>query len=268
MFSSFFLAAPEDTAMDAIKFLTRQHREVEALFAEYERAPVEGRALFGRIERALIPHAIIEEQYLYPAIRERVPNGERLAEHAIHEHAQVEESLNRIGGMINGDNPFAVTSEMSKVIRSVRDHVREEEESPGLFSMLRATMSQRELAELGRTLQRAWEMAPTRAHPLAPDRPPANKLLGLPVAMVDRLRDNLSGRAAESAESEKRVRRAPARKRRARTTTRKASKSTRGMRGRKASSRKAARATRRPARRSNAKRVQRARGRTTKARRR
>jgi hypothetical protein len=250
--------------MDAIKFLTRQHREVEALFAEYERAPVEGRALFGRIERALIPHAIIEEQYLYPAIRERVPNGEHLTEHAIHEHAQVEQSLNRIGAMINGDNPFAVTSEMSKVIRAVRDHVREEEESPGLFSMLRATMSQRELAELGRTLQRAWEMTPTRAHPLAPDHPPANKLLGLPVAMVDRLRDNLSGRAAESEESEKRVRRAPPRKRRARTTTRKAGKSTRGMRGRKAASKKA---TRRPARRSKVKRVQRARGRTRKARR-
>lgn len=212
--------------MDAIKFLTRQHREVEALFAEYERAPQRGRELFGRIERAIVPHAIIEEQLLYPMIRERVANGERLAEHAIHEHADVEDWLNRISALIDENAPFELS--MQKVIRAVREHVREEEDAPGLFSLLRATMTQRELQTLGRSLQVAWEMTPTRAHPMAPDRPPANLLLGLPLAAIDRVRDRISGRAEASAPAERRVRRAPPRKRRAATRKRgKAAKSKR-----------------------------------------
>ena len=38
------------------------------------------------------------------------------------------------------------------------------------------------------------KMAPTRPHPSAPDRPPANKILGPGVGLIDRMRDALTGR--------------------------------------------------------------------------
>jgi hypothetical protein len=37
-------------------------------------------------------------------------------------------------------------------------------------------------------------MAPTHPHPSAPDKPPANKLLAPGAALVDRMRDALTGR--------------------------------------------------------------------------
>lgn len=254
--------------MDAIKLLTRQHDEVEKLFRRYEQAPTQGRGLFGRIERAIVPHAIIEEMHLYPLVRERVPGGERLAEHAIHEHAEVEDTLERIGGLIADHAPFEIS--LKRVIDMVRQHVREEEEPSGLFDRLRETLTQRELDELGRTLERSWKTAPTRAHPAAPDRPPGNMVLGVPMGMVDRLRDRISGRAEAAEPAERRVLRAP-RKRRAGSRKRKASRtaaarrSTRGGR-RAAPNRRTARRRKTTMRRQATR--QRSRGRRVKARRR
>jgi hypothetical protein len=246
--------------VDAIKFLTRQHNEVEKLFKRCERAPEQARELFGRIERAIVPHAIIEEMHLYPLVRERVPGGDRLAEHALHEHKEVEDALERIGSLIADHAPFEIT--LKRVMDMVREHVREEEQPTGLFSRLRATMNQRELNELGKTLERSWQIAPTRAHPLAPDRPPANMVLGVPMAVVDRLRDRISGRAEKAEPAEKRVLRGP-RKRRATGGKRKAARST--SRGGRRSTRRAAAKRAAPRRRKVAVR---SRSRATKARRR
>jgi len=51
-----------------------------------------------------------------------------------------------------------------------------------------------ELTELGKKFERAKKMAPTRPHPSAPDKPPANKILGPGVGLIDRMRAALSGR--------------------------------------------------------------------------
>jgi len=247
--------------VDAIKFLKRQHDEVEKLFDRYERDPAKGRALFGRMERAIIPHAIIEEMHLYPLVRERVPGGERLAEHALQEHQEVEDAIEKIGGLIADHAPFEIT--MGRVIDMVRQHVKEEEEPSGLFDRLRQQLNQRELDELGRTLERSWKMAPTRAHPLAPDRPPGNLVLGVPMGIIDRARDRISGRAELAEPAERRVLRKP-RKRRA-AARKKGSRST-------AASRRTAQGARRAApKRGTARRQatrQRSRGRTVRARRR
>lgn len=260
--------------MDAIKFLKRQHDEVEKLFKRYEQNPQKGGELFGRMERAIVPHAIIEEMHLYPLVRERVPFGERLAEHSLHDHKEVEDALEKIGGLIADHMPFDIT--MQRVIDMVRHHVREEEQDNGLFDQLRAALSQRELDELGRTLERSWKIAPTRAHPLAPDRPPGNIVLGVPMGVVDRVRDRLSGRAELAEPAEKRVLRAQPR-RRATTRKRKASRSpsrrsatrsTRSTRGsrRAAPKRGTARRRKTTARRQATR--QRSRGRTVRSKRR
>ena len=205
--------------MDAIKFLTRQHRHIESLFARYLRTPARRLELSGLIERAIVQHAALEEMHVYPLLRDRVPNGLGLSEHAIEEHARVERTIDHLKSL--EERPLQYDESMRELIASVRHHVREEERSPGLLKMLRDALSRDELADLGRRLEEFADMTPTRAHPLAPDHPPANMLLGLPVAAIDRVRDRLSGRA-EAAENAERApsrgtRRTPTRKR---TTTR------------------------------------------------
>jgi len=50
------------------------------------------------------------------------------------------------------------------------------------------------LLELGEAIDEAKQTAPTRAHPHAPDQPPALTLAAPVAAVYDRLRDRLQGR--------------------------------------------------------------------------
>jgi hypothetical protein len=54
------------------------------------------------------------------------------------------------------------------------------------------------LNDLGDKVRRANQMAPTRPHPAAPDKPPADKLLAPGAGLVDRMRDMISGRGKQS----------------------------------------------------------------------
>ena len=85
-----------------------------------------------------------------------------------------------------------------KLIDAIRHHVEDEEKDllPKLRDACDAcdACDAAELRELGEKFEHAKKMAPTRPHPAAPDRPPANKILGPGVGLIDRMRDALSGR--------------------------------------------------------------------------
>jgi hypothetical protein len=184
--------------VEAIRFLKQQHRTIDALFRRYERSgnrsAEQNRAIFEQIQRTIITHAVLEELYVYPLLAERAPEGRALSEQAINEHAEVERSLDRLESMSPESGEFDTL--MHHVIELVRHHVHEEEaQQPMLFELLRSLTTKTEQVELGRTLAAVAKLTPTRAHPLAPDHPPANKVLGVPLGVIDRLRDALSGRS-------------------------------------------------------------------------
>jgi hypothetical protein len=72
------------------------------------------------------------------------------------------------------------------------------DEEGNLFPRLRSSCPADALDDLGDKVRQAKKMAPTRPHPSAPDKPPANKLLAPGVGMVDRMRDALTGRGKKS----------------------------------------------------------------------
>jgi hypothetical protein len=76
------------------------------------------------------------------------------------------------------------------------EHVANEESR--LFPQLAAAVDQERLLELGDKVESAKRAAPTRPHPAARDRPPLNKILGPGTALVDRVRDALTGRGKAS----------------------------------------------------------------------
>jgi hypothetical protein len=78
------------------------------------------------------------------------------------------------------------------LMSEIRSHIADEEGN--LFPRLRQACPTDTLNELGDKVRQAKKTAPTRPHPAAPDKPPANKLLAPGTGMVDRLRDALSGR--------------------------------------------------------------------------
>jgi hemerythrin superfamily protein len=141
----------------------------------------------------LVRHSVAEEEYLYPAVRKHLVNGDTLADREIEEHSTAEQLMKDLEGCEADDPEFDRI--VGELMSDVRSHIAEEEQT--LFPQLRVACSDKELNELGEKVRRAKKMAPTRPHPSAPDTPPANKLLAPGAGLVDRLRDAMSGRGKE-----------------------------------------------------------------------
>ena len=82
---------------------------------------------------------------------------------------------------------------LRQLIEDVRHHVQDEEND--LLPKLQSACSDQELRDLGEKVLRAKKMAPTRPHPGAPDKPPANLILGPGAGLIDKIRDGLGGRS-------------------------------------------------------------------------
>ena len=173
--------------VNAVQLLRQDHREVEQLFSQIEAAGGAGPdEAVQEVVRELSVHAVIEEQVLYPAIRE-VPGGDELADHAIDEHQAAKELLAQIDGS-DGDAGER-RSLLARLMMEVRSHVEEEEAE--LFPKLQAAFGPERQQELGTAMAEAKRMAPTRPHPNAPSTPPGNVVAGAAAAVVDKARDAL-----------------------------------------------------------------------------
>jgi hemerythrin superfamily protein len=176
---------------DIVDDIITDHREVEAVFAEIEKgAGGNKHDLVEHVIVELVRHSVAEEQYLYPLARRALPDGDKLADHELEEHAEAERLMKSLEQTDAEDPKFDELTR--KLIDAIRHHVEDEEKD--LLPKLRDACDAAELRELGEKFEKAKKMAPTRPHPAAPDRPPANKILGPGVGLIDRMRDALSGR--------------------------------------------------------------------------
>ncbi|MDQ1686311.1 MAG: hypothetical protein QOC82_3048 [Frankiaceae bacterium] len=180
---------------DVIELLEHDHREVEQMFTEYEQAtdPQERRTIADKIIIELVRHSEAEEQAVYPMIRNQIENGDTIVEHEIDEHSQAERLMKELDGMDPNLPEFGVL--MQQLMTAIREHVEEEENV--VFPQFRQTVSPEELDKLGKTVEALKKIVPTHPHPKAPDHPPFNALLAPGTALVDRVRDMLSGRGQQ-----------------------------------------------------------------------
>ena len=119
-----------------------------------------------------------------------LPDGDKLADHEIEEHAKAERVMKSLEETDADDPKF---DELTRnLIDTIRHHVEDEEKD--LLPKLREACNPETLRELGEKFENSKKLAPTRPHPSAPDRPPANKILAPGLGLIDRMRDALSGR--------------------------------------------------------------------------
>jgi len=150
-------ASSRSTAtLDAIALLKADHRGVEKLFAQFEKARSESKKedLAQRICRELQVHTRIEEELFYPAFLEATQDKE------LHHEAEIEhEGAKRLIAEIEGSGPddeyydakVKVLSEM------IKHHVKEEEQRDGMFA--EARKSEMDLAFIGeQMLERKKEL--------------------------------------------------------------------------------------------------------------
>jgi len=158
---------------DAIELLQTDHRNVEALFSQFESANDENtkRELVERICKELIVHTQLEEQIFYPACRSAGVDSDLLDE------AQVEHDSAKLliwelmAEDINAPYQEAKVSVLSEYIKH---HVAEEEEaSEGIFA--KAKSSQVDLKQLGQQIESRKQqlLAAIEDNGIAPPEPKA-----------------------------------------------------------------------------------------------
>src|SRR6185295_11102877 len=124
---------------DAIKLLTKDHREVEALFKKFEEAKednAEKADIVAQICEALSTHAEIEEEIFYPAARDALSEkGEDLLDEAEVEHASIKSLVAQLEDAEPGDDLY--DAKVKVLTEYVKHHVKEEEGE--LFPKVRKT---------------------------------------------------------------------------------------------------------------------------------
>lgn len=177
---------------DVITILTADHREMLELIGAIRQSSDHKhmRDLADTLIAEIMRHAVAEEMYVYPAIEDHVPGGEREVAQDKREHGEIVKVLKAIERAEAGDGEFMQL--ISRLEELLLQHAHDEEEDQ--FPKLAAHVPSAELFELGRKVEAAKRLAPTRPHPHAPHSELFDKTLGPGVGLVDRLRDALTGR--------------------------------------------------------------------------
>lgn len=118
---------------DAIGMLTKDHKEVKALFKQYEKLvnagadDAEKQAIAAEICLQLTVHATVEEEIFYPAAREALGDDEDLIDEAEVEHASAKDLIAQLLDSEPGDD--ALYDAKVKVLGEYIDHHVAEEEN-------------------------------------------------------------------------------------------------------------------------------------------
>ncbi len=124
---------------DAIALLKEDHRTVEALFAEFQKAKGDGakQKIAQRICMELTVHAQIEEEIFYPACEGRI--DEDLLKEAYVEHDGAKVLIAEIEGGGAKDDDF-FEAKVKVLQEQIEHHVKEEEQRfVGMFSKAKRT---------------------------------------------------------------------------------------------------------------------------------
>jgi hemerythrin superfamily protein len=126
--------------MPVADLIRADHREFERLFAELsdpDRRPLVAPTLVA----LLAAHARAEEAEVYPALREHTDRSDKV-EHSQEEHAEADQLASQLTDASLASDQF--TSTLNDLVKSVRHHIEEEEETvlPGLDELDQAMQQQ------------------------------------------------------------------------------------------------------------------------------
>lgn len=177
---------------DVVDLLTTDHHEVLELVSKIPGAePAQRRDMADMVIAELMRHSVAEEMFVYPAMREHLPDGDAAVQDDIDEHQQLIEVMKELEGIDAADPRFLEA--LGRLEQLLRHHVSDEEDDQ--FPRLRAHLTRDQLVAMGTEVAAAKRAAPTRPHPSAPHSALFHKTLGPGVGLVDRLRDALTGRS-------------------------------------------------------------------------
>jgi hemerythrin superfamily protein len=154
---------------DAIVLLRDDHKEVRKLFREFQASSTTDArkgAVVRKILELLTVHTYIENEVMYPQVRELLPDLEEDILESYEEHHVADVLIMELSSMGPGDERFEAKTTV--LIENVTHHMDEEEQD--WFPKVREGLGRKKLQELGERLLEAKETAPR-----SPQQPSALK---------------------------------------------------------------------------------------------
>ena len=155
---------------DAIVMLKNDHREIKRLFADFQKAGDGAvktkQRLVDKMIELLTVHTYIENEVMYPRVRELLPDLEDDVLESYEEHHVADLLVAELAAMKASDERF--TAKTMVLIENVTHHIGEEEDD--WFPKVREGLGRNALQEIGREMQAALKHAPRR-----PSQPSALK---------------------------------------------------------------------------------------------
>jgi len=155
---------------DAIVLLKDEHKQIKKAFRDFEKAGEKAYAAKGkvvdRIIELLTVHTYIENEVMYPRVRELLPEVEDDVLESYEEHHVADVLVMELSTMKPDDERFSAKTTV--LIENVEHHIEEEEDE--WFPKVREGLGRKQLQELGAAMIEAREKAPRR-----PSQPSALK---------------------------------------------------------------------------------------------
>jgi len=133
---------------DAIVLLKDDHKQIRKLFREFEQAGKNATAkgrIVEKILEALTVHTYIENEGLYPKVRELVPDLEDDVLESYEEHHVADVLCAELAAMDPDDERF--DAKTTVLIENVTHHIEEEEQD--WFPKVRAALGRKQLQDIG-----------------------------------------------------------------------------------------------------------------------
>ncbi len=144
--------------MDALKMLEEDHEKVKKILDQLEEttenASKTRTELFNKLEKEMRIHEVLEEEILYPALKEH-EKAKELALEGYEEHHVVDTIMGEMQSLPVEDETW--TAKLSVMKENIEHHIEEEEGE--MFEHARAVFDDAELEELGARMQELKEAA-------------------------------------------------------------------------------------------------------------
>lgn len=154
---------------DAIVLLKNDHKEIRKAFADFQKAGDKAKTkgkLVDKMIELLTVHTYIENEVMYPRVRDLLPDLEEDVLESYEEHHVADVLVMELAGMKPDDERF--TAKTTVLIENVTHHMEEEEQD--WFPKVRGGLGRKVLQELGADMLEAKKKAPRR-----PSQPSALK---------------------------------------------------------------------------------------------
>ena len=183
---------------DLLHVLRADHERIREILDDLKGDPAEAgdpghRALVKeKLVSACSRHEALEEMILWPEVRRRLTDGDRLALVGLDQEEEGKKLLNEVEKTNTGTEEFATLVHQAE--SNMRQHMMFEENQ--VFFNLRRALSDVESAALARRFDAARRLAPTRPHAMTPPEPALARIAGPVLGVVDRGRDLFARRGS------------------------------------------------------------------------